>query len=144
MTRLPSPSLATLALLVVLTPRLATAERRSTTGHGYALTATTPAPAAPGRAIAITVAIGARDGYKVTEDYPIKLTIDAPPDVTVDRLRYERDDAVVSERQAAFQIRVAPRTAGISAITLRVAFGLCSSTACETRTAELRVPVEAR
>lgn len=137
-------ALASLLLSTALS-RPATADTKTVVGTGFELTASLPSTSKPGASIELTLALVPATGRKINDEFPLSITVTAPPEVKVPRAKLGRADArVFGETRAVFPIALIPSTAGARTITLDVRFAVCSDRACEPQHESIAVSLLVR
>jgi hypothetical protein len=90
-------------------------------------------------------------GYKLATDYPIKLQLEAPDGVTLEkaflsaggRNKTQGDAAALSEQALAFAVKATPQAAGSYEIKGVFQFGVCENDSCHPRTQPITIQVAA-
>lgn len=89
-------------------------------------------------------------GFHMSTDYPIKLTLDAPAGVKLDKTEYdsgkgEKGDAeTFGEKGLGFVVKATPEKAGDYAITGVLKFGVCDDQSCHPKRQPITIPVHAK
>ena len=97
------------------------------------------------------IKIAPASGWHVATDYPIKLWLEPPAGVTVDktfltaggRSKAQGDAATLSEQSLAFAIKATPAAAGSFEITGVLSFGICEKDSCHPKTQPITIQVAA-
>lgn len=91
-------------------------------------------------------------GYHVATDYPIKVWLEAPSDVSVEkayltaggRNKTQGDAATLSEENLTFAVKATPAKAGTYEIQGVFSFGICEKDSCHPRTQPITIQVAAK
>ncbi len=123
----------------------AIADTKTVSGTGFELSASLPSVTKPGAPIELTLALVPTTGRKINDEFPLSITVAAPADVKVPRVKLGRADArVIGETRAVFPIALTPSTTGERTITLDVRFAVCSDRACEPQHESIAVSMSVR
>lgn len=126
-------------------PTPPTAATDVVTDTGFELRALTPGPYHAATAATFGITLTARGNYHVNQEYPIKVTLHAPPAVTLPKSELARADAAhFDEHQAAFDVAFTPTAAGAQHLTADVDFAVCTPENCmpDSRTVAVNFPVQ--
>jgi hypothetical protein len=104
-----------------------------------------------GAATTAEIKLAPASGYHVATDYPIKLWLEPPTGVKVDktfltaggRSKAQGDAATLSEQALAFAIKATPEAAGSFEITGVLSFGICEKDSCHPKTQPITIQVAA-
>lgn len=110
------------------------------------------AEAAAGAAATAEIKLAPATGYHVATDYPIKLWLEPPTGVTVEktflsaggRNKAQGDAAALSEQGLAFAVKATPAAAGAFEITGVLSFGICEKDSCHPKTQPITIQVAAK
>ena len=83
--------------------------------------------------------------YHVNEEYPIAITMSAPPGVTLAKAELAKGDAAeFSAKTARFDVPVTPTQVGEHHVTAKVSFAVCTPENCvpDERTLDLALLVQ--
>lgn len=128
----------------LLSPTVA-ADDTVTRDTGFEVVVTAPPSVRQASAVAVTLALVAKDGRKLNEDYPFRIDVSAPADVRVPKARLARADALAfSVKGATFQIGMTPNAAGSKQIQLEIRFAMCTDVNCEPYRRTINVPLHVR
>ncbi len=144
---MPAAKTRAFASFLVMATLSQTAMAGGTTvaGTGFELSVSVPATSKPGTPIELTLALIPTTGRKINQEFPLSITVAAPTDVKVPRVKLGRADArELSDTRAVFPIALTPSTAGERTITLDVRFAVCSDRACEPRRESISVSLQVR
>jgi hypothetical protein len=91
------------------------------------------------------------NGFKLATDYPIKLQLEAPDGVTLEkavlsaggRNKTQGDAAALSEQALAFAVKATPQAKGSYEIKGVFQFGVCENDSCHPRTQPITIQVAA-
>lgn len=109
------------------------------------------AQATPGTAGTASLKLTPSAGYHVATDYPIKLTLEAPPGVTLaktelsagGRNKEQGDASTLTEQALAFAINATPDQAGSFEIKGVFKFGICEKESCHPKKQPITITVAA-
>ncbi len=109
------------------------------------------AEAKAGAAATAEIKLAPATGYHVATDYPIKLWLEPPAGVTVDkaflsaggRSKAQGDAAALSEQGLAFAVKATPAAAGSFEINGVLSFGICEKDSCHPKTQPIKIQVAA-
>ena len=109
------------------------------------------AEAKPGVAVTAEVKLAPGSGYHVATDYPIKLWLESPSGVTLEksfmtaggRNKAQGDASTLTEQVLAFAVKATPDTAGEYQIQGVFTFGICEKDSCHPRTQPITIQVAA-
>lgn len=104
-----------------------------------------------GAATTAKIELAPGSGYHVATDYPIKLWLEPPEKVKIDktfltaggRTKAQGDAATLTEQQLAFAVQATPETAGSYEITGVLSFGICEKDSCHPKTQPITIQVAA-
>lgn len=104
-----------------------------------------------GAAATAEIKLAPATGYHVATDYPIKLWLEAPNGVKVEksfltaggRNKVQGDAATLSEQSLAFAVKATPEAAGAFEIKGVLSFGICEKDSCHPKTQPLVIQVAA-
>jgi hypothetical protein len=115
-------------------------------GKHYSLDVTAPGTIAVGGAGAFHVALAAKDGYHINEEFPYKLKAAADPQgiVTFDVPELARKDGKYTKTEAQFDLKFVGAHAGVAKIGGTIAVSVCTKKECIVDRIELEVPVTVR
>lgn len=97
--------------------------------NNYDLNIVKPAAKVNVKAVA-TVKVTAKGDYRITQDYPAKLSLTAPEGVKLDRNKLTIQDATLTENVLKFEIKLTASTAGKKTITGELKGAVCTDDAC--------------
>jgi hypothetical protein len=99
-----------------------------------------PDAVAAGSPATASVKVTPGAGYKVNQEYPIKLTIDPTEGVSADKpVQGKADVAAFDEHQLAFAVKLTPAKAGTYTINGKVAFAVCTAATCDPKTEKIAI-----
>ncbi len=109
------------------------------------------AEAKAGAAATAEIKLAPASGYHVATDYPIKLWLEAPAGVKVEksflsaggRTKAQGDAATLSEQSLLFAVKATPEAAGSFEITGVLSFGICEKDSCHPKTQPITIQVAA-
>lgn len=109
------------------------------------------AQAKPGAAGTASLKLTPSAGYHVATDYPIKLTLEAPPGITLaktelsagGRNKEQGDASTLTEQALAFAIDATPAQAGSFEIKGVFKFGICEKESCHPKKQPITITVAA-
>jgi hypothetical protein len=104
-----------------------------------------------GAAATTEIKLAPGSGYHVATDYPIKLWLEPPAQVKVDktfltaggRTKAQGDAATLTEQALAFAVTATPAAAGAYEITGVLSFGICEKDSCHPKTQPITIQVAA-
>ncbi len=111
---------------------------------GFELRATASGPYHSGQAGSFGIALTPSGEYHVNEEYPIRLTVRAPAELTLPKSTLERADAAeFGATKARFDVPFTPTSAGERRVEVQVDFAICTPQNCmpDQRTLALALPV---
>lgn len=126
-------------------PPTAAAGGAVVTDTGFELRATASGPYHSGQLGTFGIALTPNGEYHVNEEYPIRVTVRAPSELTLPKTSLERGDAAeFSARKARFEVPFTPTGAGDRRVEVQVDFAICTPQNCmpDQRTLALSLPVE--
>ena len=115
------------------------------TDTGFELRATASGPYHAGQLGTFGIALTPNGEYHVNEEYPIRVTVRAPSELTLPKTSLERGDAAeFSAQKARFDVPFTPTAAGERRVEVQVDFAICTPQNCmpDQRTLALVLPVE--
>jgi hypothetical protein len=106
-------------------------------------------PGAPGTA---EIKLAPGKGYHVATDYPIKIWLEAPEGVKLEktfltaggRSKVQGDAATLTEQGLAFAVKATPDKPGTFEIEGVFSFGICEQDSCHPRTQPIKIQVAAK
>ncbi len=106
----------------------------------------------PGAAGTAEIKLAPGSGYHVATDYPIKIWLEAPDGVKLEktfmtaggRNKVQGDAATLSEESLAFAVKATPDKAGTFEIDGVFSFGICEKDSCHPRTQPIKIQVAAK
>ena len=100
----------------------------------FDLKITPPADAKAGAAATAHVVITPGKGYHVNQDYPVKLTIDPTPGVTVAKATQVKADAAkMTSTELAFDVKLTPAKPGDYKVGGLLKFAVCTESTCDPK-----------
>jgi hypothetical protein len=106
----------------------------------FAVAVQVPDSVAAGSAATASVKVTPGAGYKVNQEYPIKLTLDPTEGVSADKAVLGKADvAAFDEHQLAFAVKLTPTKAGTYTINGKVAFAVCTAATCDPKTEKIAI-----
>jgi hypothetical protein len=115
------------------------------TKEWYTLTIDVPDGVKSGAKGVVNVTLVPRNGRKINQEFPTKLTVDAPAGVKVDKPKQKKGDATYfSEKKASFKVAFTSTAAGEKAFSGKFKFAVCTDATCDPKTEKLafRVAVQ--
>lgn len=137
-------TLLAFALLAISAP-LAAADEETVQGPGYVLAVSTAEVAVAGHPVDVTITLRPLGGYKVNDEYPLSIRVQAPDSVHVARPALTRADAKAFDHdRAVFVVPVTARSAGDKALSFAARFAVCTPSTCEPgkQTVDFRLRVK--
>jgi hypothetical protein len=102
-----------------------------------------PGPVAKGAQATAFVTVKAASGWHVNKEFPIKLTIDAPDGVTVEKAKQKQGDAIkFNDHEAKFAVKYTGSSAGSKAFTGKFKFAVCTDDTCNPKRVKLAFNVD--
>jgi hypothetical protein len=93
---------------------------------------------AAGKPGAVTVTLTPKSGWHVNLDFPTKLEVTAPADVTLASAKLKKEDAAsFGEQGATFRVTFTPGSAGVKEFKGKFKFVICNDDSCDPSTEEL-------
>ena len=121
-------------------------ENKTTTlasDDSYSLELELPGAVTKGSPGVALVTIKAKSGWHVNQDFPTKLTIEAPEGVTLDKAVQRSDDAVTfTDHAARFAIKYTATSAGTKTFGGNVKFAICTDDTCNPKRVNLAFKVD--
>ena len=107
---------------------------------------------AAGAAGTAEIKLAPGSGYHVATDYPIKIWLEAPDGVKLEktfltaggRNKVQGDAATLTEEVLAFAVKATPDKAGTFEIDGVFSFGICEKDSCHPRTQPIKIQVAAK
>lgn len=107
---------------------------------------------AAGTAGAAEIKLTPASGYHIATDYPIKIWLESPEGVQLEksfltaggRNKSQGDAATLSEEALAFAVKATPDKAGSFEIEGVFSFGICEKDSCHPRTQPIKIQVAAK
>ncbi|MBP6628114.1 MAG: hypothetical protein KBG28_11670 [Kofleriaceae bacterium] len=132
-----------LAVLVVAgAGPVAPAQAETIEGPGYAIELTAPTAPRAGQAARARVTIRPRAGWKLNQEYPFKVELNAAPALGVTAGVLPRGAArVFTEGEISFDVVVTPRSKGTHRLEGRIKFATCTDTTCDPQKASFVLPI---
>lgn len=104
-----------------------------------------------GSPVTAEIKLAPGSGYKLATDFPIKLQLEQPTGVKLDktnmkaggRNKEQGDAATLSEQSLAFAVPLTPEAAGTYEIKGVFTFGVCEKDSCHPRTQPITIQVAA-
>ncbi len=111
----------------------------------YVVTVDAPAGAA-GKDGAVKVIVRPKTGWKINLDFPTRLTIEPPADVSVAKKSQKKADAVeFSEKKGAtWNVSYKPNSAGNKKFSGELRFAVCTDVTCDPKRASLAFAVDVK
>jgi hypothetical protein len=104
----------------------------------YTVAVATSGSYAAGKPGAVTVTLTPKAGWKVNLDFPTKLEVTAPADVTLASAKLKKDDAAsFGEKGATFRVTFTPGSAGVKEFKGKFKFVICNDDSCDPSTEDL-------
>jgi hypothetical protein len=124
---------------------VATAKAHSDGKH-YALDVTATGTITVGGSGTFQVALAAKDGYHINDEYPYKLKAAADPQgiVTFEVPELTRKDGKYTKTEARFELKFTGARAGVAKVGGTMALSVCTKKECIVEKIELEVPVTVR
>lgn len=90
----------------------------------------------------VKIALTARNGWHVNQDFPVSVEVSGPASLSFPKARLERADAAAfDEAHFEFQVPVTPGAAGEQELRAKVAFAICTETNCLPQEEQLALRV---
>ena len=85
------------------------------------------------------MSISVKSGWKLNQEFPTKLMVTAPSDVTLkSKAKQRRADAThFSEKKAAFDVVFTPLSTGSKSFSAKFRFAVCTDSTCDPKTENL-------
>jgi hypothetical protein len=100
----------------------------------FKLAVSAPAPGAAGAQSVARVTVTPGTGWKMNEEYPTKLTVQAPEGVTVVKAEQVLADAAAFDpHQLAFDVKLTAAKAGTYPVTGTLKFAVCTDATCDPK-----------
>jgi hypothetical protein len=97
-----------------------------------------PESVAQGESAQVAFVVVPKKGWKLSDEFPLRLKISPPEGVEVDKPNQQKSDAVsYGEKEARWAINVKPTTAGKKSFSGSLKFAVCTETTCNPRKPEL-------
>jgi hypothetical protein len=104
----------------------------------YTVAVSTSGSYGAGKPGAVTVTLTPKSGWKVNLDFPTKLEVTAPADVTLASAKLKKDDAAsFGEKGAVFRVLFTPSAAGVKEFKGKFKFVICNDDSCDPSTEDL-------
>lgn len=104
----------------------------------YLVQATLPESTAKGTAAFVTINVTPKTGWKINQEFPTKLTVQAPSGVKLEKESQGIKEAeTFSEKIATFKVAFNPETAGPKAFAANFSFAVCTDATCDPKEATL-------
>jgi hypothetical protein len=115
-------------------------------GKHYALDVTAPGTVTVGGTGTFQVALVAKDGYHINDQYPYNLRPAADPQgiVTFDVPELARKDGKYTKTDARFELKFTGARAGVAKVRGTMSLSVCTKKECVVDKIELEVPVTVR
>ena len=111
----------------------------------YDLVVQAPAEAAAGSAVVANVKVTPGKGYKVNEEYPTKLSLEATDGVTTGKQVLAKADAAAFDKhQLAFDVKLTPTRAGEFTVRGKLTFAVCTDATCDPKTEAIAINLRAK
>lgn len=122
----------------------ATAEPR-VKDTSYDLALAQPAEGAAGAVMVASVKITPGKGYKVNEDYPTKLTLEATDGVAAAKQALGKSDAAAFDKhQLVFDVKLTPARAGDFTVRGKLSFAVCTDATCDPKSETIAINLRAK
>ncbi len=103
------------------------------------------ATVAAGKEGTFTVSINAKDGFKVNDEYPHKLNLDAPPaGVELPKQKLKKGDGAFEGKSFVFKIPVKATSAGSHTVAGTVKFSVCNANQCQIKDAGIKAKISVK
>jgi hypothetical protein len=137
MTKLLRTSLAALAATALVSGLALAADTHKLT--------ISPPSAKQGERAEARVKVEPQTGFHINTDYPIKLRLDAPDGVTLEKGTQRKDDAVRFDKDGAeFAVGFTAAAAGKKTITGEFKFAVCTDTNCVPKVEAISFDVDVK
>lgn len=134
---IPSPGAAPAAAAAAGEPRAK--------DTSYDLALVQPAEGAAGAAMVASVKVTPGKGYKVNEDYPTKLTLEATDGVASTKQTLGKSDAAAFDKhQLVFDVKLTPARAGEFTVRGKLSFAVCTDATCDPKTETIAINLRAK
>jgi hypothetical protein len=111
----------------------------------YNLVLQVPAEAATGKVTVANVKVTPGKGYKVNEEYPTKLTLEATDGVTIAKpVMAKADAAAFDKHQLAFDVKLTPTRAGTFTVRGKLSFAVCTDATCDPKSDTVAISLNAK
>lgn len=137
------PFLGTLTSPALAAPPAAPPIAAAVAGKPYSLTIAKIA-AQKGQAVTARVVIKPAAGYHMNKDFPTTLKLTPPADVKLDKATLGKEDARLTEQEAAFEVRLTAAAAGAKQIPGELRFAVCTDTTCDPQKTAVVLDVEVK
>lgn len=104
-----------------------------------------PAEGAAGSVMVANVKVTPGKGYKVNEDYPTKLTLEATDGVTAAKQSLGKADAAAFDKhQLVFAVKLTPARAGEFTVRGKLSFAVCTDATCDPKSETIAINLRAK
>jgi hypothetical protein len=104
-----------------------------------------PAEATAGAVTVANVRVTPGAGYKVNQEYPTKLTLEATAGVaTAKTVMLKADAAAFDDHQLAFDVKLTPAQAGTYTVRGTLSFAVCTTATCDPKTEKIAINLVAK
>lgn len=107
----------------------------------FALRIEAPPDAAVGREGTVKIAAIPQGPWHINLDFPTKLALTAPKDVTLAKAEFAKADAAISDKSAEFAVKFTPTAAGDKEFSGEFKFAVCQDEACSPVTEKVAFKV---
>ena len=114
------------------------ASRTSVTTDSYTVKVSVPASVAAGAKGQVRVTLAAKPGWKLNQEFPTKLVVSAPADVTLEKAKLRAKDATsFTKQQGVFDVVFTPSATGGKDFSAKLRFAVCTDATCDPKTENL-------
>lgn len=124
-------------------PAVASEPRAKDTSYDLALAQ--PAEGSAGAVMVASVKVTPGKGYKVNEDYPTKLTLEATDGVSALKQTLGKSDAAAFDKhQLVFDVKLTPARAGDFTVRGKLSFAVCTDATCDPKSETIAINLRAK
>jgi hypothetical protein len=114
------------------------ASRTSVNADAYTVKVSVPASVAAGDKGTVRVTVEVKSGWKLNQEFPTKLVVTAPGDVTLEKAKLRAKDATsFSKKKGVFDVVFTPSASGGKDFSAKLRFAVCTDATCDPKTEKL-------
>ncbi len=111
----------------------------------YDLALQVPSEGRTGQPVVANVRVTPGKGYKVNEEYPTKLTLEATDGVTAAKQVLAKADAATFDKhQLVFDVKLTPTRSGDFVVRGKLSFAVCTDATCDPKTEQIAINLRAK